>query len=201
MDLQKTKTCFTPNDEKQIKKAKAITLRETNRKGKRVQGAFNNDLMNRFPLASGRPPSKTFQSFTEAEMLTFIGIPISAGVHRQNKENLDDMWKSDALPLIRAAMSHDRFKMMLRYIRFDTENTCAERTQTDNAAPIQDIWIVLQRWSPRGHILKSLALASKPQVLENWPVLGSKTALFFELLQFCGAPENFFGTCFILEIT
>ena len=40
-----------------------------------------------------------------------------------------------------------------------------------------------QRWSPRGrawprghprgHILKSLALASKPQVLENCPVLGS----------------------------
>ena len=53
-----------------------------------------------------------------------------------------------------------------------------------------------QRWSPRGrpwprgrpqgHILKSLAskvkflaLASWPQVLENWPVLGSRTALFF----------------------
>ena len=60
----------------------------------------------------------------------------------------------------------------------------------------------LQRWSPRGrpwprgrprgHILKSLSLASKvkslasrPQVLENWPVLGSRTALFFELLKFC----------------
>ena len=41
-----------------------------------------------------------------------------------------------------------------------------------------------QRWSPRGrpwprgHILMSLA--SKPQVLENCPVLGSRTALFFE---------------------
>ena len=62
-----------------------------------------------------------------------------------------------------------------------------------------------QRWSPRGrpwprgrprgHILKSLALASKvkslalalaskPQVLENCPVLGSRTALFFEQLKF-----------------
>ena len=30
----------------------------------------------------------------------------------------------------------------------------------------------------RGHILKSLALASKLQVLENCPVLGSRTALF-----------------------
>ena len=56
-----------------------------------------------------------------------------------------------------------------------------------------------QRWSPRGrpwprgNILeslasvskvKSLALASKPQVLENCPVLGSKTALLFEQLKF-----------------
>ena len=53
-----------------------------------------------------------------------------------------------------------------------------------------------QRWSPRGHpwprgrpgghILKSLplALASKPQVLENCPVLGSRTALCFEQLKF-----------------
>ena len=47
-----------------------------------------------------------------------------------------------------------------------------------------------QRWSPRGrprgHILKFLALASasKPEVLENCPVLGSRTALFFEQLKF-----------------
>ena len=74
-----------------------------------------------------------------------------------------------------------------------------------------------QRWSPRGrpwprgrprgHILKSLALASKvkslasrPQVLENWPVLGSRTALFFELLKFCVALEKFFGKRFFVEI-
>ena len=75
-----------------------------------------------------------------------------------------------------------------------------------------------QRWSPRGrpwprgrprgHILKSLALASKvkslalasrPQVLENWPVLGSRTAVFFELLKFCEALENFFGKRFFVK--
>ena len=76
-----------------------------------------------------------------------------------------------------------------------------------------------QRWSPRGrpwprgrprgHIFKSLALASKvkslalasrPQVLENWPVLGSRTALFFGKLKFCGAVEKFFGKGFFVEI-
>ena len=50
------------------------------------------------------------------------------------------------------------------------------------------------------HILKSLALASKPQVLKNWPVLGSRTALFFELLKFCGALEKFFGKRLFVEI-
>ena len=60
-----------------------------------------------------------------------------------------------------------------------------------------------QRWSPRGHILKSLALASKvkslasrPQVLENWPVLGSRTALFFGMLKFCGALDKIFWKTF-----
>ena len=57
-----------------------------------------------------------------------------------------------------------------------------------------------QRWSPRGHILKFLALASKPQVLKNWPALGSRTALFFELLKLSGAPEKFFGRRLFLEI-
>ena len=52
-----------------------------------------------------------------------------------------------------------------------------------------------QRWSPRGrprgHILKSLALASKTQVLENCSTLGSRTALFFKPLKFCWkAPET-----------
>ena len=48
--------------------------------------------------------------------------------------------------------------------------------------------------------VKSLALASRPQVLENWPVLGSRTALFFELLKFCEALEKFFGKRFFVEI-
>ena len=56
------------------------------------------------------------------------------------------------------------------------------------------------KWSPRGHILMSLAskvkflaLASKLQVLENCPVLDSRTAVFFELLKFCRSPEKIFG--------
>ena len=42
----------------------------------------------------------------------------------------------------------------------------------------------------------TLALASKPQVLENCPVLGSKTALFLEWLKFCRSVEKFFSRPF-----
>ena len=66
-----------------------IILRETNQNSIRVRNAFNNDLMNWFPPTFGRPPPKTFQPFTVAELLAFIGILIAADVHRQNKENLD----------------------------------------------------------------------------------------------------------------
>ena len=72
----------------------------------------------------------------------------------------------------------------------------------------QNLHYLQQRWSPRGrpwprgcprgHILKSLAL--KPQVLENCPVLGSRTALFFEWLKFCRSAEKCFFRPFFLEI-
>ena len=59
--------------------------------------------------------------------------------------------------------------------------------------------LIQQRWSPRGHIFKSLA--SKPQVLENWPVLGSRTALFFEWLKFCRSAEKCFSRPFFWRST
>ena len=72
-----------------------------------------------------------------------------------------------------------------------------------------------QRWSPQGcpwprarpleHILKSLALASKveffalaskPQVLENCPVLGSRTAHFLNCYNFVVRVKKIFGEFF-----
>ena len=67
--------------------------------------------------------------------------------------------------------------------------------------------VIFQRWSPRGrswprgHIFKFLALASKPQVLENCPGLGSRTALFFEWLKFCRSAEKCFFRRFFWSLT
>ena len=72
---------------------------------------------------------------------------------------------------------------------------CTTSQRQRSVAYYNFIHFFYQRWCPRGrpwprgrprrHILKSLALASKPQVLENCPVLGSRTALFFGQLKFC----------------
>ncbi|CAF2743002.1 unnamed protein product [Lepeophtheirus salmonis] len=72
----------------------------------------------------------------------YLKILIAASVHRNNMENLKDMWKRDTLPFIRAAIPRNCFKMMLHCIRFDYENTRAERAQTDKAAPIRHLWLI-----------------------------------------------------------
>ena len=61
-----------------------------------------------------------------------------------------------------------------------------QRWSTQDVLGLEDVL------TPQKHILKSLAWASKPQVLESWPVLGSRTAPVFELLKVCKAPEKFF---------
>ena len=45
-----------------------------------------------------------------------------------------------------------------------------------------------------------LGLEGQVLGLENWPTLGSRTALFFELLKFCEALEKFFGKRYFVEI-
>lgn len=57
-------------------------------------------------------------------MLTIVSTEQSGEIGRD----------ADALLLIRAAMSRNRFKMQLRYIRF--ENIRAEWIKTDKATPI-----------------------------------------------------------------
>lgn len=129
---------------------RTIVLRETNRKFKRVCDDYNKKLLEDYPDPSLRPPFKSIETFTEVEFDAFIGILIMAGVHRSNRENFQDMWSDSGLPLIRAAMSRDRFALFIKFIRFDNENTRASRIATDKAAPIRDIWTMLNENLSKG---------------------------------------------------
>lgn len=70
---------------------------------------------------------KKFEPFSEKELDSFLGLLIFGGVHKSNSEHLTELWKPYHLPLFRAAMSYDRFKLFLRFIRFDNDLTRAKR--------------------------------------------------------------------------
>ena len=98
-------------------------------------------------------------------------------------------------------LQEDSIKINASYWMFPTLLSVISTKCLDDCAPNV---CKKQRWSPRGRswprgrprgqILKSLA--SKPQVIKNCPVLGSRTAPFFEPLKICWkAPETLQKIC------
>ncbi|XP_055918320.1 piggyBac transposable element-derived protein 3-like [Eupeodes corollae] len=77
---------------------------------------------------------------TSTELDAFIGILLAGGVSHNNMQDSSVLWRSDALPIFRAAMSYKRFLALSRYIRFDDGRTREFRQRSDKAAPIRDIW-------------------------------------------------------------
>ena len=91
---------------------------------------------------ANNPNSKPriWQDINEAELDSFIGILLAGGVTHNNTQSSSTLWKTNNLPIFRAALSHKRFLQITRYIRFDDGRTRNFRQATDKAAPIRDIW-------------------------------------------------------------
>jgi len=112
-----------------------IIIRHTNKKAKHVYETYNTNN-----------PTKTqleWKDLTVREFNSFLGILITCGVNHSNTQFSLDMWKTNSYPLYRASMGHNRFRSILRFIRFDDANTREERHQIDKAAPIRDLWSML----------------------------------------------------------
>jgi hypothetical protein len=118
-------------------------LSESNRKWKHIIQIHNEKLIQKYPNVSTRPEKKGFEPFCSTELDAFLGILIVCGLHRLNKEPVHVLYKNDGLPLVRAAMSRDRFNLFLKCIRFDNDTTRQERLASDKAAPVSDIWLML----------------------------------------------------------
>ncbi|KAK3886616.1 hypothetical protein Pcinc_009263 [Petrolisthes cinctipes] len=75
------------------------------------------------------------------EIWALIGILIISGAKQDNKKTLADMFSIMHGPLIyRAGMSENRFKFLLRALRFDEHDTREERMSRDRLAPFRNIW-------------------------------------------------------------
>ena len=76
------------------------------------------------------------------DLKAFIGLLILAGVHRSNRQSLEDLWGSDGdgIEKFRLVMSIKRFKFIVRCLRFDNRDTREERRKIDKLAPIRNMF-------------------------------------------------------------
>lgn len=110
-----------------------LIVRCTNKKANKVYDHYN--VMNPNSQRSWKP-------VTSQEMYAFFGILICSGVNNSNIDHTSEMWKSTLYPLYRASMGVNRFRLILRFIRFDDVNTRQARAEKDKLAPISDIWTI-----------------------------------------------------------
>lgn len=75
------------------------------------------------------------------ELKAYIGLLYIAGLNRSNRQNLNDLWRTDGtgVEIFRSTMSLQRFYFLQNNLRFDDKTTRDERKKTDNLAAIRDI--------------------------------------------------------------
>ena len=74
------------------------------------------------------------------EMYCFIGLLLLSGVYQAKNEPIAELWsKDDGRAFFAQSMSRDRFKSILRFIRFDDRNTRTERSTNDKLAPLRSV--------------------------------------------------------------
>lgn len=112
-----------------------IIVRYTNKKAEATYAELNA----KHPEAE----PETWKKVTLSEMYAFIGVLIMTGANRSNAECAPDLWSVENCPLYRASMGINRFQAILRFIRFDDDNTRAQRLVTDKAAPISELWTMM----------------------------------------------------------
>ncbi|XP_063924667.1 piggyBac transposable element-derived protein 4-like [Zophobas morio] len=76
------------------------------------------------------------------EIQALLGILLLSGVKKSNHLNAEDLFKSNGTcpEIFRLTMSCQRFRILLRYLRFDDIDTRAERKSLDKLAPIRELF-------------------------------------------------------------
>lgn len=75
------------------------------------------------------------------EMIAYIGLLYLAGVHKDSKRNLEELWSTDlGFSIYRATMSLPRFRFISTCLRFDDKATRQERIRDDRLAAIRYLW-------------------------------------------------------------
>ncbi|XP_049301827.1 uncharacterized protein LOC125775358 isoform X3 [Bactrocera dorsalis] len=124
-----------------------IIFRESNRKARQ----FFYDDNAKHPTREPR----SWISITESEFDAYLGILLLSGVTHSGYVHTKDFWNTKSHPLYRAAMSVRRFWEISRFIRFDNGNTRQQRKQTDKAAAISDVFLMLNSCLRRYYVAEA----------------------------------------------
>ncbi|KAJ8966737.1 hypothetical protein NQ314_003334 [Rhamnusium bicolor] len=73
------------------------------------------------------------------EIRALLGLLYLAGLYHANRMNVEEFWKTDGsgIEIFRLTMSLQRFRFLLRCLRFDDKNSREERRATDKLAAIR----------------------------------------------------------------
>ena len=104
-------------------------VRETNRKAR--------DVRHECKLS----PNSVYKNFTSQEVETGLAIMIRAGLDRNNFTDLHRLWDPiDSRPFYRVTMALNRFKFLLRCMRFDNYCNRPARQRNDRLAATREVW-------------------------------------------------------------
>jgi len=104
-------------------------------------GHQNFENVMHFTLAEAQRQEDEAFSLSKNELTAFFGLCILRGVLKGRDEPLFNFWNEEyGRPIFRETMSRNKFKSILRYIRFDDKNSRSLRRQTDKFAAIRDLW-------------------------------------------------------------
>ena len=75
------------------------------------------------------------------ETKAFVGCLLFIGVHRSRHESYESLWSNEnGRQYLKATMSLMRFKMLLKFIRFDDKETRSQRRSNDKLSAFREIF-------------------------------------------------------------
>ncbi len=106
-----------------------------------IDASMLRNIKNCTEAEAHRQLGKNEWSTSLEELDAFISILYARGIYGAKSMELDSLWSVVwGPPFFRATMSRDRFRDIMRYLRFDKKTTRSQRLQIDKFGLISEIW-------------------------------------------------------------
>uniref|UniRef100_A0A1A7XFA5 PiggyBac transposable element-derived protein domain-containing protein n=1 Tax=Iconisemion striatum TaxID=60296 RepID=A0A1A7XFA5_9TELE len=76
-----------------------------------------------------------------AELRAFIALVLARGVHTRRGTDVEGLWSKEwGVPFFTSTMSRNRFRDIMRFLRFDQKHTRCARLPNDKFALVRNVW-------------------------------------------------------------